>query len=152
MDWLLGALLVFLTVVVLVIALLVSKPKRNGRRCVHCGTRLKVVAGQTTPICQDCAGSNQERRTLSVMGITESGMMRTSRVSYCHNPTSLGTPHIGLTGPPEAVRYSVAFDSPRSSSMSLTRRSLRRSPAPRSSLTAPSLYPKCPERGDLRPS
>jgi hypothetical protein len=55
MDWLIGALLVFLVVVGLEIALVASKPrKRNKNRCLYCGAELKVVAGQTTPICQQC--------------------------------------------------------------------------------------------------
>jgi hypothetical protein len=55
MDWLIGALLIFLVVVALEIALVASKPrKRNKNPCLYCGAELKVVAGQTTPICQQC--------------------------------------------------------------------------------------------------
>jgi hypothetical protein len=55
MDWLIGALLVFLVVVGLAIALVASKPrKRNNNPCPLCGAELKVVAGQTTPICPQC--------------------------------------------------------------------------------------------------
>jgi hypothetical protein len=57
MDWLMGAVLIFLVVVGLAIALVASKPpeeKRNKNPCVYCGTELRVVAGRTTPICQRC--------------------------------------------------------------------------------------------------
>jgi hypothetical protein len=52
MDWLIGAVLVFLVTVGVALALIWSRP--NHRRCLHCGAELKVVAGRKTPICQVC--------------------------------------------------------------------------------------------------
>jgi hypothetical protein len=56
MDWLMGAVLIFLVVAGLVIALVVTKPpeENNKNPCVYCGAELKIVAGRTTPICQRC--------------------------------------------------------------------------------------------------
>jgi hypothetical protein len=55
MDLLIGALLVFLVVVGVAIALVASKPRtRNKNPCPFCGAELKVVAGHTTPICEQC--------------------------------------------------------------------------------------------------
>lgn len=57
MDMVPGAALIFLIVAYLVVALLRSKravEKGNGRYCIYCGTRLKVVSAHPTPICQAC--------------------------------------------------------------------------------------------------
>ena len=57
MDWLLGALFVFLVTLGLVVALIASKPaeqKRNHDHCVYCGAELRIAAAPMTPICQEC--------------------------------------------------------------------------------------------------
>ena len=57
MDLVPGAVLIFLIVAYLVVALLLSKravEKGNGRYCVYCGTSLKIVLGQPTQICEEC--------------------------------------------------------------------------------------------------
>jgi hypothetical protein len=57
MELMPGAVLIYRIVAYLAVALVLSTPaaaKGNDRCWAYCGTRLKIVSGHPTPICQAC--------------------------------------------------------------------------------------------------